>query len=100
MLNYIVNDKSIKTRFFKSNFLFNQFFVGLDIITLKNSTDFTNYIRMQVEESKQDAEKDGVVVPTTVAEYCVKRSMNTEVMESQDDFMEYLEYEEEYVDDE
>lgn len=26
----------------------------------------------QVEDSRKDAEKDGVVVPTTVSEYCIK----------------------------
>merc|ERR1719466_571494 len=58
----------------------------------KKNTKYRDYVSRQVEVSKEEAVRDGVVVPTTVAEYCVKRSMNTEVMESQDDFMEYLEY--------
>lgn len=31
-----------------------------------------NFFRRQVEESRKEAEKDGVVVPTTVSEYCIK----------------------------
>ena len=28
--------------------------------------------RRQVEESRKEAEKDGIIVPTTVSEYCIK----------------------------
>jgi ubiquitin-conjugating enzyme E2 R len=33
--------------------------------------DYANIIRKQVSATKADAEKDGVVVPTTLQEYCV-----------------------------
>jgi len=34
--------------------------------------EYENIIRKQVQASRQDAEKDGVVVPTTMEEYCMK----------------------------
>ena len=30
------------------------------------------FFRRQVEESRKEAEKDGITVPTTVSEYCIK----------------------------
>merc|ERR1711879_713279 len=34
--------------------------------------EYENIIRKQVQASRSDAEKDGVVVPTTMEEYCMK----------------------------
>merc|ERR1712113_536566 len=34
--------------------------------------EYENIIRKQVQASRGDAEKDGVVVPTTMEEYCMK----------------------------
>lgn len=36
--------------------------------------EYEKIVREQVEASKLEAEKDGVKVPTTIQEYCVKKS--------------------------
>lgn len=46
-----------------------------------------------MESSRVEAERDGVVVPTTLEEYCVKAKLkpHTDVMDSMD-FYEYYDY--------
>ncbi|XP_076816665.1 ubiquitin-conjugating enzyme E2 R2-like isoform X2 [Clavelina lepadiformis] len=39
--------------------------------------EYEEIIRKQVEDSRKDAEKDGVVVPLTVSEYCIKTRLSS-----------------------
>jgi len=57
--------------------------------------DYVRIIRKQVEASRAEAEKDGVVVPTTLEEYCIKtkaRPSNTDALDSMDFYDEYYDY--------
>uniref|UniRef100_A0A1I8AGB2 UBIQUITIN_CONJUGAT_2 domain-containing protein n=2 Tax=Steinernema glaseri TaxID=37863 RepID=A0A1I8AGB2_9BILA len=38
-------------------------------------SDYETTVKKQVEESKKEAEKEGIYVPTTVEEYCIKQAV-------------------------
>lgn len=58
--------------------------------------EYENIIRKQVLATKADAEKDGVVVPTTLADYCITAAPKpTETAVDMADF-----YDDDYMDDE
>jgi len=57
--------------------------------------EYENIIRKQVSATKQEAEKDGVKVPTTLAEYCV--STKPKPSESSVDMADF--YDDDYMDD-
>ena len=56
----------------------------------------THICRKQVAQTASDAEKDGVVVPRTLEEYCIKPKSR----ESEDSDLNDFYYEEDYLDDE
>jgi len=57
--------------------------------------EYENIIRKQVSASRLDAEKDNVVVPLTLEEYCIKhRTKETEAESEMTDF-----YDDDYMDD-
>jgi ubiquitin-conjugating enzyme E2 R len=59
--------------------------------------DYANIIRKQVLATKADADKDGVVVPTTLQEYCVtSKSHHSSTMPADVDFYDD---DDDYVDD-
>lgn len=57
--------------------------------------EYENIIRKQVLASRQEAEKDNVVVPTTIEEYCVKH--NAKPNECETDMTDF--YDDDYGDD-
>ncbi|XP_013403676.1 ubiquitin-conjugating enzyme E2 R2 [Lingula anatina] len=57
--------------------------------------EYENIIRKQVQATKQEAEKDGVVVPTTLEDYCV--STNPKPSDSSMDAADF--YDDDYGDD-
>jgi ubiquitin-conjugating enzyme E2 R len=57
--------------------------------------EYENIIRKQVGASRSEAEKDNVVVPTTIEEYCIKHTNKpTEAESEMTDF-----YDDDYGDD-
>uniref|UniRef100_H2Z8E4 UBC core domain-containing protein n=1 Tax=Ciona savignyi TaxID=51511 RepID=H2Z8E4_CIOSA len=44
----------------------------------RKSTKYEDYVKQQVSDSQREADRDGVVVPTTVEEYCVKTTVAQE----------------------
>jgi ubiquitin-conjugating enzyme E2 R len=58
--------------------------------------EYENIIRKQVSSTKADSERDGVKVPTTLAEYCV--SAKPKPSESSVDMADF--YDDDYMDDE
>ena len=44
------------------------------------------YCRKEVEDSRREAEKDGIKVPTTLEEYCQQSKQGNSTHESQSDF--------------
>jgi len=58
----------------------------------RKNTKYKEYVEKQVEESKRDAVADGVIVPTTVADYCIKPKFHQkEKFELHDDILEDME---------
>lgn len=55
--------------------------------------EYENIIRKQVQGTREDATRDGVIVPTTLQEYCVS-SRPTQDNQVDADF-----YDDDYVDD-
>ena len=55
------------------------------------------YIRKQVLTTKAEAEKDGVVVPTTIAQYCVSTQSASKPSDSHLDMADF--YDDDYMDD-
>ncbi|EDO31189.1 predicted protein [Nematostella vectensis] len=62
--------------------------------TKGKDSEYEKIIRKQVQRSKIDAEKDGIHVPTTVQEYCVKAKPTKS---DSDDFNDF--YDDDYADD-
>ncbi|UYV63267.1 CDC34 [Cordylochernes scorpioides] len=56
--------------------------------------EYENIIRKQVAASRQEAEKDNVVVPTTIEEYCIKHKAQPTTEADMTDF-----YDDDYGDD-
>jgi len=57
--------------------------------------DYVRIIRKQVEASRAEADKDGVVVPMTLEEYCIKtkaRPSHNDMLDSMDFYDEYYDY--------
>ncbi|CAD6186284.1 unnamed protein product [Caenorhabditis auriculariae] len=57
-------------------------------------SEYATIVGKQVEDSKKEAERDGVVVPETVEEYCVKWCPP-----QQDDAFDSMEYDDDFYDD-
>ena len=62
--------------------------------------------RRQVEESRKEAEKEGIVVPRTVSEYCIKTrlpskdsNVSSDIDLFMDDDYEDDDHDDEYVED-
>lgn len=56
--------------------------------------EYENIIRKQVLSTRQDAAKDGIIVPTTLADYCVSAKPSTSDSVTDFDF-----YDDDYVED-
>ncbi|XP_022095009.1 ubiquitin-conjugating enzyme E2 R2-like isoform X4 [Acanthaster planci] len=65
-------------------------------------SEYAKIIQKQVQRTKADAEKDGVVVPTTLQDYCIKTKTQTPSHSSQDltDFYEDDDYDGDYDEEE
>lgn len=59
--------------------------------------EYENIIRKQVLKTKEEAAKDGVVVPTTIAQYCVTAESASKPSDSQLDMADF--YDDDYMDD-